>query len=296
MKLRWKTNRKTDSTLPEITVPDAWNKLTRKQLLFVASLFNRTLELYTFKVIALNKLAGIKITGEYYVDETDRYLFEIKNKTKKYFVSAGLYKQLLAAVSFITSGSSLTKQLIPRFSLSSMPFALCPLPFFYGPDDCLYNVVYNEFIHAQLACANFENTKDKNHLNTLTAVLYRRKNQRMQKSDPHWNGDLREDFSAYTYNRRASWFRLLPFKLKYAIYIYYRGSVDYMVAQHPLCFKPSTKISTTPKVESPVQSLIDFIPILNQGDPTRNPQILTTPIWDIFDTYETILNQSMQSK
>ena len=287
MKLRWKTNRKTDSTLPEITVPDAWNKLTRKQLLFVASLFNRALETYTFKVIALNTLAGIKITGEYYVDETDRYLFELKHNKQKFFVSAGLYKQLLAAVSFITSGSSLTKQLIQKFWFGKS---------YFGPDDCLYNVVYNEFIHAQLACANFENTKDKNHLNTLAAVLYRRKNPRMQKSDPHWNGDFREDFSAYTYNRRARWFRFLPFRLKYAIYIYYRGSVDYMVAQHPLCFKVSTKISSLPKTESPVQSLIDFIPILNQGDPTRNPHILTTPVWDIFDTYETILNQSIQSK
>lgn len=296
MKLRTKTSRKTDSTLPEITLPDAWDKLSRKQLLFIASLYK--LELYPdeFKVRVLNKLAGLKLTRNYHVDETDRYLFEIKHRKQRFLVTAGLYKEMLSAVSFVTSGSMLTKQVIPRFSLFPLPHAFCSLSLFHGPDDALYNVVYSEFIHAQLACANFENTKEEKYLNTLAAVLYRNKKTNLNKTDPHWNGDVREDFSAYTYERRAVWFRLLSFDLKYAIYIFYRGSVDYMVQQHPLCFRPSTKTSSSPKKESPVQSLIDFVPILTQGDPTKNNKIYRTPIWDIFDTYESILDQDIKAK
>lgn len=278
MKLLTKTAPKTVSSLPEITVPDSWNKLSRRQLLFLSLLFGKALEQYHFKVIALNKLSGIKITGKYYIHETNqRYCFQVKHQRRRFFVTAGLYKELLKSIAFITSPSTLTLQLIPRFWFGR---------WFYGPSDSLYNISYNELVHAQLAYTNFENTKDPAHLNHLLAVLYRRKKKSIRKSDPNWDGDMRENFSAYTYQRRARWFRFVPFKLKYTVFIFYSGSLSQMADEHPLCFKAPTRVSSKPKKENPAKALIDLVPVITKGDPTKNNELYKTPAWDVFDAYE----------
>jgi hypothetical protein len=164
MKHLTKTNRKTDSSLPEITLPDDWNRLSRRQLLYLAWLFNRSVDVHAFKVLALNKLSGLKVLNRYYIDDDNRYQFLVKHKRRKFYVSAALYHEMLKAVAFVMKESKLTKQLIKSFWFGIR---------FHGPDDSCYNITYNELIHAELAWTNFKNSGDVNELNKLVAVLYR---------------------------------------------------------------------------------------------------------------------------
>jgi hypothetical protein len=286
-KLLTRTKPKTGSLSPEINVPESWNSLSRKQLLLIIRLFSFNLDITSYRVIALNRLACIKVTGNsHYQEETDRWLFEIKHRRQKHWVTAGLYHQLLKAMNFITEAPTLTNQLIPRFSLLPLPLPL-PLPFsYYGPDEACYNINYNELIHAQLAYTNYTNTKKLEYLNQLVAVLYRPRKKNVNKNSPQWDGDMREPFSAYNYQRRAKLFKLLPYRVKYAIYIFYSGSLALMEKEHPLCFQKSTRISSTPKQHNPAKELIDLVPVITKADPTKNKEIYITPAWDVFDAYE----------
>ena len=287
MKLLTKMMPKTDSSLPEIKVPSTWNEFSRSQLLYISQLFSKSFEQYHFKVIALNFLAHIKITGEYNVDETDRYFFEIKFHKTKHFVSASLYNELLKSIKYLTEVSTLSNQLIPHFWMGKQ---------YFGPDNSLYNISYNELIHAQLAYSNFTNSQDIKHLATLAAILYRPKKRKLNKKSPKWNGDIRQEFSAYTYKYRAKWFKWLPFKTKYAIYIFFSGSLNQMADEHPLCFKASTLISSTPKNVNPAKTLIDLVPVITKGDPTKNKALYKSPAWDVFDAYERMREEFETSK
>jgi len=192
---------------------------------------------------------------------------------------------LLKTVNFITEAPSLTNQLIPRFSLWPLPFAL------YGPSDSCYNINYNELIHAQLAYTNYNNTKKTEYLNNLVAVLYRPRKIWVNKNSPGWDGDMREPFSAYNYQRRAKLLRFVPFKIKYAIFIFYSGSLALMEKEHPLCFQKSTRTSSTPRQHNPAKELINLVPVITKADPTKNKEIYITPAWDVFDAYEAALKE-----
>jgi len=162
MKRLTKINRKTDSSLPEITLPDEWNRLSGSQLLYLAWLFKQSVDVHSFKVLALNKLSGLKVLNRYYIDDDNRYQFLVKHKRRKFYVSAGLYHEMLKAVGFVMNESKLTKQLIKSFWFGIR---------FHGPEDSCYNITYNELIHAELAWTNFKNSGDVKELNKLVAVL-----------------------------------------------------------------------------------------------------------------------------
>lgn len=296
MKLLTKTPPKTDSTLPSISVPDHWNKLKRRQLLYLAWLLNQSFEQNAFKVIALAKLSGIKILEKFKVDENDKYWFLIKQKREKFYITAGLYNQLLKSITFTTEAPQLTNQLIPSFSLLPSYFSLLPFFKFHGPEESCYNITYAEMVHAQLAYTNFNNTKEAKYLNHLVAILYRPRKKNLNKKHPDWNGDTREPFSAFTYQSRAKWFRFLPFKLKYAIFIFFSGCMGHMADEHPLCFAAPTKISSNPKKANPAKSLIDLVPVVTKGDPTKNEALYKTPAWDVFDSYEAMRTEQEARK
>lgn len=286
MKLRWKTKPKTGSISPEITVPEGWNDLTRKQLLFVAKLMLRKINIADFRGIVLNRFAGIKVYPEYRVDENDNYAFRIKQGKQKYFITAGLYHELLKSVDFVTREPSLTSQLIPQFRLFSRRYA--------GPEQACYNISYSELIYAQLAAANFQNTKDARYLNELTSILYRPV-RNYRKSDPDFDGDRRVPFSAYAFQRRAWWFRFLPANIKFAVYIFFSGSMAFMAEKHPNCFKENTRVSSNPKPADPVKPLMDLVPVMTKGDPTKNKEFYSSPAWDVFDAYESLINQNQNN-
>ena len=286
MRLLTKTSRKTDSSLPEITLPDEWNRLSRRQLLYLAWLFKQSIDVHHFKVLALNKLSGLKVLNRYYIDDDNRYRFLVKHKRRKFYVSAALYHELLKAVGFVMQEPKLTKQLIKSFWFGRR---------FHGPDDSCYNITYNELIHAELAWTNFKNSGDVKELNKLVAVLYRPRRKGIRTSDPEWDGDLREPFSAYTYTRRARWFRFLPFKLKYAVHIWFSGCIGHMADEHPLCFN-STRISSQPGKQNPAKALIDLVPVLTKADPTKNKALYASPAWDVFDAYESMRKEHEEMK
>lgn len=289
MKLRFKTKKKTGSTLPVINVPDNWNRLTRKQLLTIVNLFKFDLDITAYRVIAFNALANVKLTGKSRENDPNGLnTYQVKNQYGKFWITASLYHELLKTVDFISKPPTLTNQLFPTIRVLGTRL--------YGPEEACYNITYNELIYAQLAYTNFTNTKEVKHLNELVAVLYRPRKKKLNKRDPKWNGDKREPFSAFLYQNRSWWMRFIPWKVKYAIYVFYSGSLAHMEAEHPLCFKAGTRISSTPKQSNPAKELIDLIPVITKNDPTKEKDILNASAYTVFDHYESARKEHEASK
>jgi hypothetical protein len=252
-----------------LDLPTKWNDLSRKQLLYIARLFILKLSQNQFRARAFCYLTGIKPCGErkinddwYFIFSRKRHLFMIMDQEYIYF---------LKSVDYLTQDSHLTHNLFPFISILFQKF--------YGPSNSGYNISWLEFINAESCFYAFNQGHDPKYLDQLCAILYRPQKKHYRPMSEDYNGDRRQRFNDFTYQRRARWFSFVRPATKLCIYMFYVGFRNKLVAENSNCFSGET-VSSEPV--NPVKSLIATMRTLNMDDITRNALIQHSSVWEAF--------------
>lgn len=267
----------------KLNIATSWNQLTRKQILFVSKLYLSKLDLETFRIKAFLFLTGIKALPKKVVKDQVYWIF--KRGNDKFMLDRQELAWFLHSVDYLTGDCKLTNNLFPSFSLF--------LTRYFGPSRRCYNLSYLEFIHAEKCLYAFQKTNESKHLNDLCSVLYRPGKKNYHPLRPDHDGDRREKFNDYVYSKRSVLFRMLSIEKRFAVYLFYTGSRNFLIESFPNLFKSGT-ISSEPV--NPVDSLRNIIHDLNGGDPTRNDKLYQMQVWEAFEHLDHLIKTMPKKK
>lgn len=253
----------------DLKIPETWNALTRKQLLFLCRLYRLKLTEIKFKTLLFIKFTGIKALPKRIIADHIFYFFK-KGKTR-FSLSVEELHWFLHSVDKFTHESHLTKNLFPKFRMLWKTF--------YGPANSCYNVSVHEFLLAETMLDAFHRSKNPKYLRQMAAILYRSQVKPYRPNHPGYNGDRREPFNDFTFQRRARWFRFLSQNKLQAVYIFFAGCRNALVEKHPFLFN-QTAVSS--EKTNHAESLKNILIALNQGDITKNKEILRAQVWEAF--------------
>ncbi len=267
----------------ELKTPTTWNQLNRKQLLFLCNLFLLDMSNFKFKLSVFLEFANVKALPKRVI--ADRIYYFFKQKKTRFSLTVDELHFFLRQFDVFTVESQLTKNLLPKFNL----LWRC----FYGPSNKCFNITFLEFLNVEAQLFAFHKTKKGTYLREVCAILYRPQVKPYQPNSPTYNGDRREVFNDFTYQRRAKWFRLLNRNKQYAVYIFYIGCRNALMEAHPNLFS-SGSVSSEPV--NPAENLKKTILALNLGDVTKNRLIQQTLVWDAFGQLEELVKQNKPRK
>ncbi len=268
----------------DLKMPTDWDQLSRKQVLFVCKLFLKNLPLQKFRMLVFAKFTGIKILPRKIVDGVVFYWFK-KGRIKFTLDVQELYS-FTEQTNYLCTDSKLTRNHFPVFRL--------PLQQYYGPSNKCYNVNFLEFLNAEAALYAFHKTKNRKHLRTLCAILYRKRVKPFRPAAADYSGDPREQFNDFTYQRRAWRFRFLSAAKLQAVYTFYAGCRAVLIDEHPKLFEGAGSVGSGPV--NPVKQLRKVMLSLNLGDMTKNPQIQRAQVWGAFEQLEDMVIKNKPKK
>ncbi len=254
-----------------LQAPEHWNDLTFKQLRYLCRTIAAGLNPLYRRQLIFMIWTGIKSLPAKFVDEAGQTFYLFRRRRQFFYLSVEDYAFFLRKIDFCTGRSELTKQLMPHIWALHRKL--------YGPSSKIYNLTYNEWVHAE-SCFNryLNDNKNVNHLNALCAVLYRPGNG-IHPDSIEFSGDRREEFNDYVYLKRAQWFRWVPMWQKVAIFLFYTGSREALNNAH-LNLKENTTIGEDHT--SDIEKHRTLVNNLTQGDVTKNNQVLKSKVWDVF--------------
>lgn len=267
-----------------LNMPIEWNQLTRMQILFVCRLYLAKLDFEEFRLRAFLRFTGVKALPKKIIKNRMTYwLFKIGKE--KFTLDRHELTWFLKSADFLTHDSRLTANHFPSFRL--------PLKRFFGPSASCYNLTYLEFLHAEKCLYAYQKSNNASFLNQLCAVLYRPGKKNYHPMRPDHDGDRRERFNDFVYPKRAWRFHLLNPRKRFAIYLFYTGCRNTMIASFPNLFN-SGSVSSEPV--NPVKSLKNIIFDLNQGDPTKNEKLYKMQVWEAFEFLDSMIERTPKPK
>ncbi len=278
-----KSHSKSEPKKLDLKIPTTWNQLTAKQLLFVCKQYQFNLNNFKFKLYVFLKLAAIKALPRKIVNNKAKYLF--RKKRVRFSLTIEELHSFLKSVDFLTTESQLTKNNFPKFTILARHF--------YGPSTKGYNITFLEFLNAEATLYAFHKSRKQKYLRQLCAILYRPQTKNYNPKSPDFNGDRREKFNDFIYQKRIWLFRFLSKQKQYAVYLFYIGCRNALIKAHPELFPASTVSS---EQTNPVENLKKTMRALNLGDVTKNKQIEQTQIWSAFAQLEDMVKQTKPKK
>lgn len=266
-------------------MPETWDQLTRKQLLFVCRLFMQELTEHEFKLRAFIKLTGISTLPQKVIAEHVYYFF--RKGSTRFSLTVEELHWFIQSASFLLDEVKITINHLPVIKIFGFGY--------YGPSNKGYNITMLEYIHAETAVYAWHKTKKAEHLKKLFAILYRPVKPASKRFSVDFDGDKRQPFNDFTYHRRVKWCRLVPTDKVFAVYLFYMGFKNALVKAHPGVFS-NAPVSSEPL--NPTESLQQLVFGLNGGDITRNDEILKRPVWEIFKQleYNAKLNRELKKQ
>jgi hypothetical protein len=264
-----------------LTIPTKWNDLSRKQLLYIARLFILKLSQNAFRMRAFTFLTKSRVLGERKVSGDWFYIF--RHGRQRFMIQDQELLFFLKSVDFLTQDSRLT---VNRFPVIRIWWKR-----FFGPSNSGYNISWLEFINAESCFYAFNTSHDPKYLRQLCAILYRpqKKNYRPMAED--YNGDRRQRFNDFTYQRRARWFRWLSSEKLMCIYVFYAGFRNKLVDENRHCFSGGA-VSSEPV--NPVKDLMATMRMLNLDDITKNETIQRSMVWEAFAQLNDMIGKSKE--
>ena len=102
---------------------------------------------------------------------------------------------------------------------------------YYGPDDALLNISFDEFLAAISSYNSFNKTQDINDLNQLVAALYRpEKPETDYNLLTNYDGDIRQEFYQTNVSQRAKELATLDPGTKLGIKLFFEACINYITS------------------------------------------------------------------
>lgn len=231
-------------------LPRSWHELTLKQIYAVSKLFIRNNGAKDFVVRFFMAITGWKLRRKKEVTEFGKswYFFKAKGKSK-FLVDGDLYADFVKSLEWIVSEINLIS-VLPEFG------------FFKPVDVRLYEVTLDEYLFLDSAFSAYVKTKQKKYLNRMLAIAYRTKGEQ-------WNSNILD--------KKARWFWLVPFYKKYVIFIWFVGLKNWLKTEYPFIWQNSGSSEI-----SHAQAILNLLSSLNNGDVTKNKELLKTHVHEAF--------------
>jgi dsDNA-binding SOS-regulon protein len=203
-------------------VAEAWNELTREQLLrLMPILYGAYTDLQRQRIELLWVLFGI-------------------NWALGLAITPVQYVQILPLTDFLLAETvGLTAQLLPSVQLRWYRLRL------WGPSGGFRNLRFLEFVFADSYFMAYANSQEEQWLNRLLAVLYRPQRFPYFPNSVTYGGDRRQDFNENLIDARAQQLAQLPQAEKLAILTWYRGCRQALEQRYPHVFTPDHEQQAT---------------------------------------------------
>ena len=251
--------------------PDAWNELSRRQLLSITDLMQFNMPETEFKVKVLFLLTGWKMKkhGEYY---------KIKAKKNEYILAAWQIVEMCKKLDWlfketetkngkiINVNATLTRCTIPHFSHH--------LRKYYGPADRLYNITFGEYIAADNYFSGYVETGNSGFLDKLVATLYRCKDPKYTPNSYEARGDIREPFNPNTIDARAKRISGIPQNIKMAIMLFFNGCKIHLSDTF-------TEVFTSKPGRKNKFGGLSLVAALTNGDVTKSKTVRKQYLYDV---------------
>lgn len=192
----------------DVILPDSWNELTSKQLLYIASVWHEWKSAMLTGTNMARHKAALFIELINNTESEKKQTIDWLSQIKKTDVN------IFAPLDFIFNDITLTKNLLPHLSLGV-------LSKYYGPADALANISIGEFSFAITFFNRYSKSNNTDDLNKLIAILYRPKNKNFEAT-----GDIRKPFKKHFIEAYEIELRQLQFKYKQAVYLYFMGCME----------------------------------------------------------------------
>jgi hypothetical protein len=210
----------------KIHVSDSWNQYSISDLLYMVRnlIFNENkLE---FGLWMFFWVTGIKLVQKPNINKKEGYFVRYKN-----------HARLITAQQAAFAAQTFNK-LLDRCDLNRqrMPRLRAGWRFYYGPNDRLFNLRWEEYEAAERQWERYTETKEQKYLYRLAAVLYR---------PPHWlkwlrlkkkNGDIRKAFNSHDVDVRARRMMNVSLDRLMLIYYFFEGSRLFITQTFAECF------------------------------------------------------------
>lgn len=261
--------------------PQKWDELNKQQLLDVVANFSLGLSDFEFKVKTILNFLKLKASTSKPVLQHGEVLHKFKAQGRKHiWMSDTQLVTLTHSIEFLTRlqetktgdpvytlNSDLTTNLIPTFSYRFLTY--------HGPDNRLFNLVFEEYLEADNHFTAFMATNNTADLDKLVATLYRRADSTHHPKNQHYKGDRRRTFNSHLVASQARWIHHLNPDIKWAILLFYHGCRRFLALNFPHVF--SGNRASNKKGYGPL-SLIDA---LTGDDVTKNPAVRSSYLYDV---------------
>jgi hypothetical protein len=225
--LKYTSNNK--SIVDDISVPENWNELSTKQLLYIANLWQ------AWQLMAKNNLDLNRVKALLFVQLIKGTTVFNKQKRVKLITKLTNEEQwaLLQLTNFIFIKNTLTV----------CPFPVIRIGFkkYYAPNNKLGNIKALEFHFADFFYIKYLQTESNNDLNNLIACIYRPAPKTAE------TGEKRVPFYMANIEKNAKAISKLSFAKKQAILLWYIGCRTYIVEQHPHIFSSENQQKSNDK-------------------------------------------------
>lgn len=259
----------------QLYTPKNYNELNRKQLYFILKLFEKKLSTTEFLVLAWLQLTNTKLLSQQFFKQRKAY-YLFKHNKKRFLLTSDELLQCTKQLEWLLKESSLTKNPIPFFRIRGKKY--------FGPTDKLYNITLGEFIFAETNFLSFCQSKEKMYLNHLIAILYRKQKKPYRPKQIQYNGDPREEFNDFLFRRNAKKINPLDQIKKLMIFNFYAGARIALQREYPKVFTPYG--SSSNNTHNLSKNILSLVSAINQGDPTKNKQLLKINIREILSEIE----------
>lgn len=263
--------------LLEIHLPKSWNELSKRELQYISDLLSRSVAKDMQRMLVFLFLAKLKPLPARLIPKESRLCW-FSRKNQRFALEPELLHSLLKNIDFIFDPKGLSEQKMPVFRFKGKTL--------YGPASRIFNLCYQEFIHAEAWLDRYINTGESIALEHLCAILYRpalKVARSGQTADPN---DKRIPFDEYGYEKRALRMAALPAWRKTLICLFYLGSREALFAAHPVLQKHS---ATESENTSMLERHKRLMHVLSKGDVTRNVGIMKANVYAVFATLENLL-------
>lgn len=228
--------------------PGKWNELTAEQLLYIAELLSADLSKQEIVVMLTVYFSGLSIK-------------ELQQFNPAIFI------ELEHQYDFIFKDVKIHKNLFHEIKVR--------LKKFYGYDDALANMTYEQFIiFAETYFMAYIQSSEQRYLDLLIASLYtRRKNEFIPDQIKENAEKLKHLSNAY----------------KVAIFLNYQGNRSYLASRFPKLF--ASQKNTKNKNDL---NFIEVIELLNNGDVSKNNEIKKINIYEVFTRLTNLIKENEQ--
>lgn len=246
----------------DLSLPSKWDQLKPKQFLFISWLFLQRKERTDFLTRAFIFLSELKpLERPAGVDKKEKqlaYWYKHRWYKKAFVITHGVMIDLVRRCEY------LLEEVGEINPLKRIRFAR-------ARDRRLYNASFGEYLSAENWYFAYQSTKKEEYLDCLIAALYR----------PRW-----KRFNDAKIRKRSKFYRKVPMHVKYTVFLWYSGFRNYVKTRCPELFKESSDNGSDMNIRDHITGMIRC---LNDGDITKNPILMKSPLWDGL----TELNQAM---